>query len=202
MNDFALRLFNFAFVIDRNDIQKAVETLRSGGVIVYPTDTVWGIGCDATDSDAVRRVFALKRRADSKALISLVADYAALERWVDDVPEVAFELMEASDRPVTIVYDHPRGLAPELLAPDGSAAVRVCGEEFTRALCRALRKPLVSTSANVSGAPTPASFADISAEILAGADYVAASRRDEAPDGRPSIVVKLSGSGVIKILRG
>lgn len=202
MNDFALRLFNFAFVIDRSDIQKTVETLRRGGVIVYPTDTVWGIGCDATNSDAVRRVFALKKRADSKALISLVGDYAALERWVDDVPEIAFELMDASDRPVTIVYDRPHGFAPELLADDGSAAVRVCGEEFTRALCKAFRKPIVSTSANVSGVPTPASFADISTDILSGADYVATSRRDEAPGGKPSIVVKLSGNGVIKILRG
>ncbi len=140
-------------MVDRKDIQAAVDTLRKGGVIVYPTDTVWGIGCDATDSAAVRKIFEIKRRADSKALITLLGSVSELERWIDDVPEVAFELIEASVRPVTIVYDRPHGFAPELLAEDGSAAVRVTTEEWSAALCRLFRKPIVSTSANIAEQP-------------------------------------------------
>lgn len=188
-------------MVDNNDIKAAVSALRAGGVIVYPTDTVWGIGCDATDSEAVRKVFEIKRRADSKALITLVGSTAALERWVDDVPEVAFQLIEAATHPVTIVYDHPCGLAPELLAEDGSAAVRVTSEEWSRALCTAFRKPIVSTSANISGCPAPGCFADIDPQILSAADYVAASRRDEAPGSKPSSVIKLGSGGLISIIR-
>lgn len=123
--------------------------LARGGVIAYPTETVWGIGCDATCSEAVRRVFAIKRRAEAKALITLVADVAMLERWVDDIPDVGYELIEAAVEPLTVVYDHPRGLAPELLADDGSAGVRI----VPLPLFRRWRKPLVSTSANISGEP-------------------------------------------------
>ena len=142
--------------------------LARGGVIAYPTETVWGIGCDATCSEAVRRVFAIKRRAEAKALITLVADVAMLERWVDDIPDVGYELIEAAVEPLTVVYDHPRGLAPELLADDGSAGVRI----VPLPLFRRWRKPLVSTSANISGEPAPASLADISAEILDAVDAV------------------------------
>lgn len=188
-------------MVDRKDIQAAVDTLRKGGVIVYPTDTVWGIGCDATDSAAVRRIFEIKHRADSKALITLLGSVSELERWIDDVPEVAFELIEASVRPVTIVYDRPHGFAPELLAEDGSAAVRVTTEEWSAALCRLFRKPIVSTSANISGAAAPACFNDISSEILDSADYVATSRRDEAPEAKPSSVIKLGHGGLIRIIR-
>lgn len=187
--------------MNRADIDSAVAVLRRGGVIVYPTDTVWGIGCDATDSEAVRRVFEIKRRADAKALISLVGDVAMLERWVDDIPDVAYELLDAAVNPLTVVYDHPHGLAPELLAEDGSAAIRVCHDSFCRALCRGLRKPLVSTSANVSGSPTPKCFSDISEEILGAADYVAQARRDDVGGGRPSSIVKLSSGGLINIIR-
>lgn len=188
-------------MVDQNDIQSAVKALRQGGVIVYPTDTVWGIGCDATNSEAVRKVFEIKRRADSKALITLLGGEADVERWVEDVPEVAFELMAAAVRPLTIVYDRPVGFAPELLAGDGSAAVRVTGEEWSRALCRAFRKPVVSTSANISGSPTPGCFCEIAPEILSAADYVATSRRDEQPGAVPSSVIKLGSGGLIKIIR-
>ena len=138
----------------RDDIRAAVDVLRRGGIIVYPTDTVWGIGSDATSSEAVRRVFALKQRADAKALITLVGSLAQLERTVDCIPEVAYQLIEYSERPVTIVYDHPDPaacIAPELLAEDGTIGVRVTTEPFSRALCEAFCKPLVSTSANISG---------------------------------------------------
>lgn len=189
---------------DRDDLAQAVETLRRGGVIIYPTDTVWGIGCDATNEEAVTRVKAIKGSNDAKALITLVSDAAMLERWVDDVPDVAFELIEASEgcRPVTVVYDHPSpALARGLLAPDGSAGVRVCGDPFAAAICRRLRKPLVSTSANFTGAPTPASFAAIDKDFLARADYVAQYRRGDTTPAKPSSVIKISAGGVFRIIR-
>ncbi len=188
---------------DADDLRTAVETMRRGGVVVYPTDTVWGLGCDARSSEAVKRIYEIKRRADSKAMISLVADEAMLERWVETVPDAALQLIEASgsDVPMTIVYDTPRGIAPELLADDGSAAMRVTRERFSSALCRRMRGPVVSTSANISGCPAPAFYADIDPEILEAADYVCMYRRDDSSPRRPSSVVKVSDSGVIKILR-
>lgn len=184
-----------------NDINQAVKVMRRGGIIIYPTDTIWGIGCDARNSDAVKRVFEIKKRADSKALITLVGSEAALERTVENVPDVAWQLIEVADRPTTIVYDHGSGVAPELLADDGSIAVRMTREPFSAQLCEAMRGPIVSTSANVSGQPSPACFADIPQEILDQADYVCASRRDEAPQPNPSMIIKISDSGVFKILR-
>lgn len=171
--------------------------LARGGVIAYPTETVWGIGCDATCSEAVRRVFAIKRRAEAKALITLVADVAMLERWVDDIPDVGYELIEAAVEPLTVVYDHPRGLAPELLADDGSAGVRI----VPLPLFRRWRKPLVSTSANISGEPAPAGLADISAEILDAVDAVVDPSDAPPAAGKPSTVIKLGDGGVFKILR-
>lgn len=190
---------------DADDLGAAVETLRRGGIVIYPTDTVWGIGCDATNEEAVARVKALKGRADAKALITLVSDAAMLERWVDDVPDVALELIEATEegsRPVTIVYDHPsRMLAPGLLAPDGTAGIRVCRDPYAAALCRRLRRPVVSTSANFSGQPTPASFAEIDPAVIAGADYTARYRRDDHSAAQPSSVIKISTGGLFRILR-
>lgn len=189
----------------RADIRAAVEVLRRGGVILYPTDTVWGIGCDATDSAAVRRVFDIKRRADAKALITLVGSIAQLERTVEGIPEVAYQLIEFSEKPVSIVYDRPAPMAriaPELLAQDGTLGVRVTAEEFSSALCAAFRKPLVSTSANISGEPAAACFDEISQEIVDAVDYVCTSRRDDC--GRravPSSVIRLSEDGLFKILR-
>lgn len=187
------------------DIRQAVEVLRKGGVILYPTDTVWGLGCDATNSEAVKRIFQIKRRADAKALITLVGSIAQLERTVDEVPEVAYQLIEFSDRPMTIVYDAPLAsarIAPELLAEDGTIGVRVTTEEFSAGLCRAFRKPLVSTSANISGSPAPEVYTQIDPEILAAVDYVCLSRRNEAPGGaRPSSVIRLSAGGLFKIIR-
>jgi len=190
---------------DTDDLSAAVETLRRGGIIIYPTDTVWGIGCDATNEEAVARIKALKGRADAKALITLVSDAAMLERWVDDVPDVALELIEATEegsRPVTIVYDNPsRMLAPGLLAPDGTAGIRVCRDPYAAALCRRLRRPVVSTSANFSGQPTPASFAEIDPALIAGADYTARYRRDDRSAAQPSSVIRISAGGLFKILR-
>ena len=183
------------------DIANAVAVLKSGGTILYPTDTVWGLGCDATRSNAVKRIFEIKRRADSKALIVLLSRPDDLWRYVDDVPEVAFQLIEAAVRPLTIVYDKGRNLAPELLAADGSVGIRITSESVSAGLCRGLRRPIVSTSANISGKPAPALFREISDEILSAADYVMTSRRDETERALPSSVIKLSSDSVIKILR-
>lgn len=183
------------------DIRKAVEVMKQGGVILYPTDTVWGIGCDATRSDAVKRIYEIKRRQDSKAMIVLLGNTDDLWRYVDDVPEVAFELIEAAVRPLTIVYDRGIGLAPELLASDGSVGIRITRESVSAGLCRALRRPLVSTSANVSGQPSASTFREISPEIINAVDYVMMSRRDDNEPHQPSSVIKLGAGGTVKILR-
>lgn len=183
----------------QEDIERAVDAMRRGGVIVYPTDTVWGIGCDARCSEAVRRVFEIKRRADSKALITLVDSELMLARHTAccQLPAIAAE----SGRPVTVVYPKGIGVAPELLAEDGSIGVRLTRESISAGLCGALGAPLVSTSANISGEPTPTCFDQIDAEILSEVDYVMASRRDDCTATQPSMVVKLMADGNIIILR-
>lgn len=185
------------------DIQKAVDVMRRGGVILYPTDTVWGIGCDACRSDAVQRIFRIKGRADGKALISLLASSRDLDRYVSDVPDVAYDLVDLATTPVTVVYDRALvpPLAPELVAPDGSIGIRVTHENISAELCRRLHRPVVSTSANRSGMPTPATFAEISPEILEAVDYVMTSRRDDTTPHHPSSVIKLGCDGTVKILR-
>lgn len=185
----------------RDDIAEAVAAMRRGGVIAYPTDTVWGLGCDARNSAAVRRIFEIKRRCEAKALITLVDSMAMLERTVDEVPEVAEQLIEAAVDPVTVIYDRGRDVAPELLADDGSIGVRLTREPFSAGLCRAMRGPVVSTSANFSGEPTPLDFSSIDPELLGLTDYVCRSRRDEAPSPKASTVIKISAGGLFKILR-
>lgn len=184
-----------------NDIKQAAETLKKGGVILYPTDTIWGIGCDATNPEAVRRVFEIKHRADSKALITLVASEAMLERHVEHVPDIAWELIDVAVHPLTIVYDHGVGVAPELLAPDGSIGIRLTHERYSAALCRRIGRPIVSTSANISGAPAAACFSEISPEILDAVDYIASYRRGDKTPAAPSNVIKLTDSGVVTVIR-
>lgn len=183
------------------DIRGAVACLKGGGIILYPTDTIWGIGCDATDPAAVKRVYDLKRRAESKSMLVLVDGEAMLGRTVDDIPEVAWQLIEAAVNPLTIIYDHPKGVAPNLLAPDGSLGIRVTAERYSAELCRRLRRPVVSTSANVSGQKAPAAFADISDVIKEGVDYIAEYRREEGGKASPSNIIKVSGGGLIKVIR-
>lgn len=185
----------------RADISAAVAELRRGGVILYPTDTIWGIGCDARNSQAVRRVFEIKHRAEAKALITLVHSLAALDRIVDEVPEVAEQLIDVAVDPITIIYDRGRNVAPELLAEDGSIGVRLTREPFSAGLCAAFGGPIVSTSANISGAEPAHCFADIAPEILNAVDYVCTSRRDEPAVAKPSSVIKISSGGLFKILR-
>ena len=187
--------------VDMADVDAAVAVLRRGGVILYPTDTVWGIGCDATNDEAVRRVYAIKQRDDSKAMLTLVSDLAMLERTVDGIPDVAYDLIEFSDRPTTIVYDKGIGVSPLLLGPDGTLGVRVAGESFCNALVRRLGRPLVSSSANISGKPAARSFDEIAPEVADAADYICTSRRDDPCLTPPSCVIRLTASGQFTILR-
>ncbi len=183
------------------DIKKACEVMRAGGIILYPTDTIWGIGCDATNKEAVERVYNLKRRSDSKAMLVLMDSEAKLERYVDDVPEVAWNLIEVADKPLTIIYSHAKNLAANLVAGDGSVGIRITREEFSRRLCERFRLPIVSTSANVSGEPSPANFAEVSDEIRKGVDFIVSYRRDDESTSTPSNIIKLGDGGLFQIIR-
>lgn len=183
------------------EIKKACQVMREGGVILYPTDTIWGIGCDATNEEAVRRVYEIKRRADSKAMLVLVDSAVKVDFYVQNVPEVAWDLIELADKPLTIIYSGARNLAPNLLAEDGSVGIRVTGEEFSKRLCQQFRKAIVSTSANVSGQPSPQNFSEISEEIKSAVDYIVDYRREETTQAKPSSIIKLDKGGVIKIIR-
>lgn len=184
-----------------DDIRKAVETMRNGGVILYPTDTVWGIGCDATNAEAVEKVYRIKHREDSKALICLVDSDARLQRYVRNVPEVAWNLLEIAETPTTVILDNAVNLASNLIAADGSIAMRITREPFSKELCYRFQKPIVSTSANISGEPAAQNYRDISEELLAAVDYVCFSRRQEHKPHKPSNIIKLSENGEVKIIR-
>lgn len=185
-----------------SDLSEATRVLGRGGVILYPTDTVWGVGCDACDEAAVAAVYRLKQRADSKALIVLVADGEMLSRHIGvEVPQAVADFMAAHPgRPVTVVYPHGHGVAPNLLAEDGSVGIRLVSSGFAHDLCRSFGRPIVSTSANISGEPPARTFGEISPEVVSAADYVCTTGRDQAP-GRPSMVIKLGEDGTITILR-
>lgn len=185
----------------RDDIRQAVEVLNRGGIILYPTDTIWGIGCDATNAEAVKRVFEIKQREDAKALITLVDSEAKVQAYVREMPDVAWDLMEVADSPLTIIYDGARNMAPNLLAEDGSVGIRVTHEAFSNYLCLRFKRPIVSTSANLSGQPSPRCFADIAPEIVAAVDYVCTSRRQETVCPSPSHIIKLGVGGEVKVIR-
>ena len=184
-----------------DDIKKAVEVMKKGGVILYPTDTVWGIGCDATNADAVAKVYAIKHRDDSKALICLVDSDARIQRYVRNVPEVAWNLLELAEKPTTVILDNAVNLAPNLIAEDGSIAMRITRESFSKELCYRFQKPIVSTSANISGKPAAQNYCDISEELINAVDYVCWSRRQEHKPHTPSSIIKLSENGEVKIIR-
>lgn len=184
-----------------SDMKACVETLRKGGIILYPTDTIWGIGCDARNSEAVKRIYALKKRTDSKSMLVLVNNEAALERITDDIPEVAFELLEAATEPLTVIYDNAHNVAPELIADDGSLGVRITHERFSNELCRRLGSPVVSTSANISGDKSPSFFNEICDEIKNNVDYIVNYRRDDTAKKSPSHIIKLGKGGEVRIIR-
>jgi len=187
------------------DIRNAVEVLRKGGVILYPTDTVWGIGCDATNGEAVKRVYEIKQRDDSKALICLVDSDARLQRYVRNVPEVAWQLIdslkESDSRPTTLILDGAINLAPNLIAEDGSIGMRITQEPFSKELCYRFQKALVSTSANISGEPAAQNYCDIDPRIVEAVDYVCWSRRQEHKPHQPSSIIRLKENGEVTIIR-
>ena len=187
------------------DIKKAVETMRKGGVILYPTDTVWGIGCDATNVDAVKRVYAIKQRDDSKALICLVDSDARMQRYFRTVPDVAWQLVdslkESDAKPTTLILDGAINLAENLIADDGSVGIRITNEPFSKELCYRLQKAIVSTSANISGEPAAQNYCDIDPRIIEAVDYVCWSRRQEHKPHTPSSIIKLKENGEVEIIR-
>ena len=187
------------------DIKQAVETMRKGGVILYPTDTVWGIGCDATNIEAVKRVYAIKQRDDSKALICLVDSDARMQRYFRNVPDVAWQLIDGlkdSDaRPTTLILDGAINLAENLIAEDGSVGMRITNEPFSKELCYRFQKAIVSTSANISGKPAAQNYCDIDPQIIDTVDYVCWSRRQEHKPHTPSSIIKLKENGEVTIIR-
>lgn len=197
---------------DKEDLQAALRVLRSGGVIVYPTDTVWGIGCDATNAEAVAKIYALKQREDSKSMLALLDSPAKLNYYISDIPDAAWALLEASSndgkdendgmmKPLTIIYPNARNLASNLIAEDGSIGIRITNEPFSKALCAQLKHPIVSTSANISGQAAAHCFAEIEQTILDGADYVCRFRRDDDTPYEPSSIIKINTDGTFQIIR-
>ncbi len=200
---------------EKEDMQEALHVLQQGGVILYPTDTVWGIGCDATNEQAVQRIFQIKQRAEAKAMLVLLDAPGKLQGYVEEVPEMAWDLIQCtmynvqcshadenpSQRPMTIIYPGARNLAPSLIAEDGSVGIRITQEVFSKTLCERLKRPLVSTSANISGTPAPAIFAEISEEIRGAVDYVVRFRQDDTRKAQPSSIIKLGLHNEIKVIR-
>lgn len=186
---------------DAEDLKEALRIVQQGGVILYPTDTVWGIGCDATNEEAVKRVYQIKQRIDSKSMLVLIDNPARLTSYIDEVPDMAWTLVDISDKPLTIIYPGAKNLAPSLLAEDGSVGIRVSTELFSSHLCSRLNRPLVSTSANLSGAPTPSIYAEISDEIKESVDYIVRYRQDDTHKATPSSIIKLGIGNLVEIIR-
>ncbi len=184
----------------KQEIANTIATLKRGGLILYPTDTIWGIGCDATNADAIERVYALKNRPGAKALICMVSDFKMLNQYVSDIPEVAYDILKYAVKPTTIIYDKPIRVAQNLLAEDESLAIRVSKHNFSKSLIRKFKRPIVSTSANISGQPSPQSFQEIDPAILAGVDYVVNLERNKK-NGPPSAIIKLKNDGTVQIIR-
>lgn len=183
------------------DLKSCIEVLKRGGLILYPTDTVWGIGCDATNADAVKKIYELKRREDNKAMLVLLDNVNNLDRYVRDVPEIAYDLLEVAVNPITVIYDNGYNLAPNLLGENKSVGIRVSQEAFTQTLCKRFRRPIVSTSANISGEPSATTFKEISEEIKNGVDYIVKYRQSDNSKHKPSSIIKLGSDGTIQILR-
>jgi len=183
------------------DIKKALEVLRSGGIILYPTDTVWGIGCDAENEEAVKRIYEIKERDSSKSMLALIDNAGRLEMYVDEIPDLAWELMEETEKPLTIIYSKPKKLAKNLLADDGSIGIRMVNELFCNRLIARFQGPIVSTSANLSGKASPQNFMEISKKIIDAVDYVVEYRQDDRSEVKASSIIKLSEGGLFKIIR-
>jgi L-threonylcarbamoyladenylate synthase len=188
-------------MIFEEDIKQSLEILRNGGIIIYPTDTIWGIGCDATSKEGVDKIFAVKAREEGKSLIVLVNGIVMLERYVKEVPRIAYELAEVSESPLTIIYPEGKNLAEGICSTDGSVGIRICRDEFCSELISRLRKPIVSTSANISGKASPANFSEIDKSLIESVDYTVKYRRNDRQKNAASPVIKVDYDGTLKILR-
>jgi L-threonylcarbamoyladenylate synthase len=184
-----------------DNIKKAAEILKQGGIILYPTDTVWGIGCDATNDAAVKKLYNLKRKDEDVPVLILVSDINMIYKYVQTVPDIAVQLVEISDKPLTVVFPNACGVSTEITASDGSLGIRLANHEYCNGLIRALKRPLVSTSANISGVPAPRSFSEISKAIIEGVDFVVDAKYAGKMTGKPSSIVKIGLSGEVKIIR-
>ena len=182
------------------EVHNAFEIIQKGGIILYPTDTVWGIGCDATNPEAIAKIYALKRREESKSMIVLMNGDRMLYNVFKEIPEVAWQILDLSEKPTTLILDNPRNVAKNIIAEDNTLGVRLVTEPFCYKLMERMKKPLVSTSANISGQPTPVSFKEISPEIVNGVDYVVNLHRDKV-GGKPSAIIKLTTDSQVKIIR-
>jgi L-threonylcarbamoyladenylate synthase len=183
------------------DLKSALNTLREGGVILYPTDTIWGLGCDATNNDAVEKIFQIKKRKEIKSLIILVNGFTMLERYVRNIPDAAANILEVSDKPITIIYPEGKNLAPGVCNEDGSVGIRICNDDFCNELITRLRRPVISTSPNYSGSQAPLNFSEIDEGIIRSADYVVKHRQTDMTKNAPSSIIKVDDNGVIKIIR-
>ena len=183
-----------------HEVHKAYEIIKEGGIILYPTDTVWGIGCDATNPTAVAKIYKLKKRAETQSMIVLMNGEKMIYNVFKDIPEVAWQIIDLSENPTTLVLDKPRNIAANLIAPDQTLGIRIVKDPFCFKLLEKMKKPLVSTSANISGQPTPKSFKEISPEIIKGVDYVV-NLHHEKIAGKPSTIIKLSADSQVKIIR-
>jgi len=183
-----------------NEVNESLGVLKRGGLLLYPTDTVWGIGCDATNANAIDKIYALKKRKESKALICLVSDMKMLNQFVEEIPEVAYNILKYASQPTTIIYDKPIRIAENLVGEDNTLGIRIVQDEFCRTLIKKLGKPLVSTSANISGEKTPMRYPEISQPILEGVDYIVNLQRKHLST-KSSTIIKLSNNGQVKILR-
>ena len=195
-----LPITNPTMVFDA-EINNVIKILREGGVILYPTDTIWGLGCDATNDEAVKKIFRIKSRADSKSLIILVDSDTMLGRYVKEVPDIAYELIDVSDKPLTIIYPGAKNLAASIPAEDGSVGIRICNDDFCNELIRRFRKPVVSTSANISGESSPSFFKEINGKIIQAVDYVVDYKKEDRQRNFPSPVIKIEVNGTIQIIR-
>ena len=183
-----------------SEVNQCFDILTKGGLILYPTDTVWGIGCDATNEEAVEKIYTLKKRSNTKTMICLVANDFMLEQHVNKVPELAYDIIDLSIKPTTIVYESPKGIAKNLIAQDNTLAIRVATDQFCQYLIKKFKKPIVSTSANIAGEPTPNSFKEIHDEILKGVDYIVNLDRDKIKS-TPSSIIMLGNDGTVKVIR-
>lgn len=186
----------------KEDIKNALEVLRNGGIILYPTDTIWGIGCDATNKEAVKRIYDLKKREDNKSMIVLIDSLGRLNSYIEDIPDIAYDLFEVSDKPLTIILEGAKNLAENVInIEDKSIGIRIPDENFCQKIIQQFKKPIVSTSANISGEPSAQNFNEISCEIIENVDYVVKYRQDDSSKASPSGIIKIAQNGEVKIIR-